>query len=117
MYLLEWSAIRRRCVRRSRVSSDCRRGTDRCLCRAPGPSGGYVQAGHDLRPSTLGRTALRRGEVPPIEPPDMGGESNTLHAICSAFPLDTNNRLSTRTRGQDLEAGRELHGAAVAGQF
>jgi hypothetical protein len=104
-------------VRRSCAVSDGRRGTDHGLCCGPGPNGGHVQTGHDLHPSNRHRIGFRRDEVAPIEPSNMVAESNILHAICSAFPLDTNNRLSTQTRGLELGAEREQHVAAVADQF
>jgi len=83
----------------------------------PGPSGGYVQTDRDLRPSNRQRTALHRDEVPPSELPDTVAESNSLHAIGSAFPPDTSNPLSIQTPGLVVKAGHEPRAAAVAGQF
>jgi hypothetical protein len=85
--------------------------------RAPGPSGGYAQAGGDCHTSSPQKTARHRNEVAPIQPPCMAAESNNLHATCNAFPPDTNSRLPIRTRGRVWEVEWRPQPEAVVGQL
>jgi hypothetical protein len=97
---------------------DGRRGTGRCPdSGGPCPIGDRDQHGRDLRPNILHKTALRRGEVRPIEPPHTAVASNNRHATYSDFRLDTNNRRHTRNPDRGSEAQREPHGDVAADQF
>jgi hypothetical protein len=85
--------------------------------RGRGPGGDHVQHGRDLLPSNPQRTVRRRGAAQPSERPRTVGESNSLHAICSAFLRDTNNPQPTRTQDLALEVKPEPPGAVVGAQL
>ena len=103
--------------------SDPGRDPGHVLVRGPrhvlvrGPNGDCVQHGRDLLPSNLQRTVRRRGAAQPSERPRTVGESNSLHAIYSAFPRDTNNPPPTRTQDLALGVKPELPGAVVGVQL
>jgi hypothetical protein len=82
-----------------------------------GPICDRGQTARCLLPSNPESTQFRHDEVRPSEPPGTPVESNNRHATCNGFPPDTNNPLSTQTRGLVFAAEREPHGVGVAGQF
>jgi len=113
-----------------RVSSDDRRrgarldrdfgpgrGTGLDPCRGRGPSGDRVPAGRDLPPSNPHKIALRHGAARPTGRLHREGASSSHRATGSDGRPDTNTRRSMQIPGLDLEAKREPHGDAAAGQF
>ena len=80
------------------------------------PSGDRVRLGPGFPPSTPHNIGRRRGVVQPSELPRRVVESNSLRAICNAFPSDTNSPLPTRIQDRALQGQPQPPGAAVAPQ-
>jgi hypothetical protein len=89
--------------------SDRNRG---CLGR--GPTDDHVLRALDFPPSNPQKTADHHGAVQPNELPHTAVESNSLHAICNAFPTGTNSRLPTETQALAVLAELEPHGVVAA---
>ncbi len=81
-----------------------------------GPTDDHVVRVLALRPSSLQKTVDHHGVVQSIEPPHTVVESNSRHAICNAFPRDTNSRQPTRTQALAVSAELEPHGVVAAVQ-
>lgn len=82
-----------------------------------GPTDGHERSGRAARPNIHRRTGVRHGEAPPNGLRHKVAESNSLHAIDSALPRDTNILPPIRSPRPVLWASRAPPAVAEGDQF